>query len=757
MTKSLKIWIKLSLAIGIALTLTGFIFKIKANLPVYKQSALPSVIGEGVALCVLVLVIFLLRRHINAFLKYDDENSAALYLKHPYVTLFLISFVILFVEVMFIRYCTSQIRIFSFYKNIPLISCFLGLGLGCYLGGGRPRHIFAFLFWLIPLAVFLSQGVFLIDGYLGKWTAMGSSEHVLGDVVLPQIEWKQEITSQLAMGLFCAAMLVAITLLFSLLGRLLGDAFRPVPRLFGYSINIVGSLAGILLFMILSYFQTPPWIWFLVGLSPLLWWLSNRFLIFVSLCFILLNTLAVMPNHGHTVWSPYQKLVGHLIPAGKGGTGMSSHAYRIQISDVFYQIAADLRPEAVAQIGRNPFPHYDAAFSMIPNLDRVLVVGAGSGNDVAAALRAGASHVDAVDIDQAIVNMGKKFHPEKPYDDKRVRIIVDDARAAFRRLPSKTYDAVIFGLLDSHTQLGISSVRLDNYVFTLESFASASKLLKEGGYIIVIAATFREWFRNRFIDMLKLTCNNPVQVSSFGAWTTFACKINNLPQQTGIPGNTLEVLPTDDWPFLYLPGRGITKAYLMAIAMLALTSVLVLRRGGLDIGKISSFQGHFFFLGAAFLLMEVYAINRLALLFGTTWIVSSVTIAFVLTLIVFANVTVALLNLNSYKMAYVALILSLIISYSIEPGYALGKGNFRSIVYGLTLLLPIYFSGLIFAISFRSSTVAGSALGVNILGSSLGGWIEYASMIVGIRSLAILALILYSCSLITLLASQKQG
>src|SRR5205085_4132812 len=113
------------------------------------------------------------------------------------------------------------------------------------------------------------------------------------------------------------------------------------------------------------------------------------------------------------------------------------------ISDVFYQVAVDLRPASVQRAGANPFPHYDEAFRALATPPRrVLVVGAGTGNDVAAALRAGATEVDAVDIDPAVVALGRRHHPEHPYDDARVRVIVDDARAAFRRLPARHYDVV---------------------------------------------------------------------------------------------------------------------------------------------------------------------------------------------------------------------------------------------------------------------------------------------------------------------------
>src|SRR5262249_21982189 len=157
---------------------------------------------------------------------------------------------------------------------------------------------------------------------------------------------------------------------------------------------------------------------------------------------------------------------------------------------------------------------YDAEYAGMPNPDRVLVVGAGSGNDVAAALRAGAKQVDAVDIDRAIVEMGRAHHPEHPYDDPRVRVIIDDARHAFKTLPPRSYDVVAFGVLDSHTQLGTSSVRLDNYVFTQESFSDAARLVKPGGRLVVSALTSPGWFRERYATMLTHACGAEVQVST---------------------------------------------------------------------------------------------------------------------------------------------------------------------------------------------------------------------------------------------------
>jgi len=97
-------------------------------------------------------------------------------------------------------------------------------------------------------------------------------------------------------------------------------------------------------------------------------------------------------------------------------------------------------------------------------------VGSGMGNDVEAALRAGARRVDAVDIDPLIVRLGRRLHPEKPYSDRGFMLHVEDARSFFHSHKAKVRPggvqfsrlAVVFS---SHT-----SLRLDNYIYTLESF-----------------------------------------------------------------------------------------------------------------------------------------------------------------------------------------------------------------------------------------------------------------------------------------------
>ncbi len=80
----------------------------------------------------------------------------------------------------------------------------------------------------------------------------------------------------------------------------------------------------------------------------------------------------------------------------------------------------------------------------------MLVVGAGNGNDVSVALRQGASRVDAVEIDPKLMEIGERFHPERPYADPRVQQFVDDGRAFLERTDD-SYDLIVFAFPDSLT------------------------------------------------------------------------------------------------------------------------------------------------------------------------------------------------------------------------------------------------------------------------------------------------------------------
>ena len=114
-------------------------------------------------------------------------------------------------------------------------------------------------------------------------------------------------------------------------------------------------------------------------------------------------------------WSPYQKLT--LLPRQRAGNII---AYQLTTNDSWYQQILNLSPEFVAS--HPQFFHdvpiewnaYNLPYHFYPQPPSVLILGSGMGNDVAAALRNGAGHITAVEIDPLILKLGKQLHFEKP-------------------------------------------------------------------------------------------------------------------------------------------------------------------------------------------------------------------------------------------------------------------------------------------------------------------------------------------------------
>src|SRR5258708_25424223 len=74
---------------------------------------------------------------------------------------------------------------------------------------------------------------------------------------------------------------------------------------------------------------------------------------------------------------------------------------------------------------------------------------------------------------------------------------------------------------------------------------------------------------------------------------------------------------------------------------------------------------HFFLLGAGFMLLEAQIVSKMALLFGTTWVVNSIVVSGLLALVVIANLVFE--RWPSYSMAipYAGIILSAMLAYFI--------------------------------------------------------------------------------------------
>src|SRR5262249_57177043 len=119
----------------------------------------------------------------------------------------------------------------------------------------------------------------------------------------------------------------------------------------------------------------------------------------------------------------------------------------------------------------------------------------------AGAVRHGAPDVVAVEIDPAILDLGRRFHPEHPYDSPAVRLVNDDARSYFAT-STERFDVISFGLLDSHTTTAMTNARLDHYVYTLESLRQAKSLLAHGGVLVLSFEAKKPWIADRMAGAL---------------------------------------------------------------------------------------------------------------------------------------------------------------------------------------------------------------------------------------------------------------
>jgi hypothetical protein len=316
-------------------------------------------------------------------------------------------------------------------------------------------------------------------------------------------------------------------------------------------------------------------------------------------------------------------------------------------------------------------------------------------------------------------------------------------------------------------------MRLDNYVYTEESFRDAKKALKNDGIVTVIFQVQKIWIGERIQGLLKKV---------FG-YAPYAVKVDNSGYSRGfdgvmfITGNNMNKLnqaietnpalknfitenamrfdndniklTTDDWPYLYIQGPGIPRMYiLVSVAILVLIFIV---NKFLHSEENRRIDMHFFFLGSAFLLLEFQNVSKAALLFGSTWIVNSYIITSILLLILLANLFIYHFKTVNTKLLYILLMVSLLVLYIVPLEMFNIYGYWIKSIFAVTLFnLPIFFASMIFINSFKNAPSKDIALGSNLVGAAIGGLLETTSFIFGIKALLLAVLLLYALSFLFL-------
>ncbi len=697
------------------------------------------------------------------------------------INLLLVSFLALYLELIFIRWLASEIRVFAYFKNFPLMAAFLGLGVGCAVA--NRRRILTMLTPLLlsiicVIASFSPQlklvHLFFPDPSLYQWTGSIISPNLMS--FLETVSFVKPfigvIPNNLLIFFIAMAFFLIVFVLFGCsvtifypIGQKLGEAMAYLPPLTAYTINIVGSLAGTLMFTFVSFMKLPPWIWLAIAL-PIIVYISSQKIWAVALGIftIAVNFFAYSTNQ-QVMWSPYYR-----ISYAEGSAG----SYTVSVDHDYHQKILNLSSESVRQHEALLEPsqqYYDLPYQLTSKLQGVLIIGSGTGNDVAAALRAEVNAIDAVEIDPALVQLGKRFHSEKPYQSSHVNININDARAYFHKKQGKTqYDLIVYGLVDSHTALSsISSLRLEFHLYTKESIQETLSLLnpQKGVVFINFSVGWKEWLGQRLYNtILAAAGQKPLVLEStqydssityvFGPgledvkqrlahMLTGRADIKIMDKKYG--GSDIGIC-TDDWPFLYMNPHSFPIAYAIALGILLFGGWFLLRISLRPIRKptVEEFgiNWHMFLMGAAFLLVETKNIIQLSLLFGATWIVNSVVFISIFVMILLANIIVSRTKWRNVNVLFILLAASLFISY-VMPFSSLTLLPFlsRAFIGGIITALPVFFSALIFATTFRLTPNSGVALGSNILGALFGGVLEALSLAIGIKSLSLLAIVIY--------------
>ena len=692
-------------------------------------------------------------------------------LRRADVQLFLTSFLGLYAELLCIRWMPAHVRFLSYFTNFILLASFLGLGVGI-LSARRKLILGPRTF---PLLMLFAAILIAATRFELKIGSAGVLYYGAGE----------SGTAPPENALVLPAAFLLVSLLFVCIGRPLGILLGQVtPPLRAYALDIGGSLAGISAFFLLSLLEQPPAVWF-VGLLLITLllagptWFDRAFML-VPLVISAIIAWNIGVNYW---WSPYYKI--GLTPSDNG------HGWELNVNESGHQAM-------MPSDEKEPFYHSPYQLFGSGQFQHVLIIGAGSGSDTAIGLKDGnVGHIDAVEIDPVIARLGAINHPEHPFSDPRVSVHIDDGRSFIRKSTDK-YDLIIFALPDSLTLTSqFSSLRLESFLFTEESFKEARAHLTSDGAIVLYNYYRQDWLLRKLAGMLETSFGQAPYVESYGGWgragvlvdgprlqTLLAQRpelsqpyqevraptplLNEDPNaillplvgqgvlaHTNVAGDddpTSPTAATDEWPLMYLRAPGLPLPYIFGLGMVGIIA-LGLIFGLTPATARKGFSGHMFFLGAAFMLLETRSLVTFALLFGSTWLVNSLVFFAVLCSVMLAVFISTRFPVRPSIPLYGLLVAALVLAY-VVPQDAFLSIDILPLRYALASLvafLPVFLANLVFAGSFKGTgPSADVAFAANLIGIMLGGMLEYASLLIGYRQLLLIVIAFYVLSALLL-------
>lgn len=642
------------------------------------------------------------------------------------IDIFLTSFLILFLELVLIRFLPAQISYLGYYSNFLLLATFVGIGAGVLLARNERNFMDAFPWFLLFLVAFTS--VFSISVY-------------------PDSNGEIHFTSTFKAVSLPETFLVPIiffivVIVFTLISQKLGRLLNALPPLTAYTFDILGSITGIVIFTVLSYFRTGPIVWFGIFSSIFLisiWKETKKHL--PKLLTLTLTMVLLIPSTIDTLWSPYQKIT--VSPYSFYGQEEATD-YQIFVNNISHQsMARDIwEKEWVYKV---PYEIFNSN-----KFEKALIIGAGAGNDVSVAVANGVSKIDAVEIDPEIYRTGVRLHPNMPYQNQNVSVYIDDARSFLQKNKTK-YDLIIFGLPDSLLLASSrGNIRLESFLFTKEAFESAKEHLNSNGLIVLYNYYRKPWLIAKLAGMLDDVFGRKSYVLDGGTPLHLGVlmngeKLNDLRENIEVSVQFEETpLPsTDDWPFLYLKDPSIPFHYIVMLGVIGFLIYFFLSHIT-SMALYKTVKPAYFFLGAGFLLLETKSVIQFALLFGATWLTNALTFFAILVSILAAIHVAKNLVVLNLRPLYLFLVLSLAIQYLIPLRTLLSFSP--ALKYGIVSFVtfsPIFFANLIFAYMFKESKNNSLNFASNLLGAAFGGILEYTALLAGYRNLILVITLCY--------------
>ena len=660
-------------------------------------------------------------------------------------TLFLCSFTILFVELALIRWIPAYVRALGFFTNFVLLGSFLGIGLGILQARRRVD-----LVTLFPALLAVLVG------------AITTFKIELSVSTSPKETFYGIVTHGADAFYVVPLIFLIVAALFTLLGQQLGCQLAAVrPPLLAYTIDVAGSIAGTLLFALISFLGTQPAVWFvLAALMALLYPLRVRWrwrggVRLVNAVILLGIVVWVGVLGSQSLWSPYYRVDQQRLSDG---------SIQVFVNNIGHQLMA---PYAL-RVKRSPVYIVPFQTFHFPASTRELIIGAGTGSDADIALHNGIRHITGVEIDPTIYHLGVTENPDHVYQSPDVQVVVGDGRS-FLETTHATYDLIVFALPDSLALTSsFANLRLESYLFTRESLAAAKRHLSADGVLVLYNYYRQRYIVDKIAGMLtdvfgRAPYGRIVTEQSNGAVLMDGPRLREIPtaayaahhftRQPGVDA------ATDDWPFLYLKDHELSPVYLQAIGLVWLIALVALglSAGRAGLRRVRDVNPALFWTGLAFLLLEAKSIVNFSLLFGNTWLVNALVTVGILLTVVLANYINALSRLRlDLRLLYLGLAATLALNLVVPFNTLLVDNLTVRYALGCTVLFsPILLANLIFGRLFGETRAPDVALALNLLGAFIGGTLEYASLQIGYHLLLLPVIAAYLLSFVAVARRQR--